>query len=108
VFTPEDVERAVATAYPPDDRAEVLALLGGYAHGASFPAPEVQMAVLALAQVGPPGDRVAAVAAGVRLANLDPRDVLAAAYWPDQVRAPHTRADVREAYRRLGVARPPV
>jgi len=107
VLTPEVVEQAVAAAYPPDERAAVLALLGGYARGATFPAPEVQLAVLALAELGPPPDRAAAVAAGVRLANLDPREVLAAAYWPDQGGAPHTRADVRAAYRRLGV-RPPV
>ena len=108
MFTPEAVQQAVTTAYPEGERGGVRALLDAYAHGATFPAPEIQLAVLALAELGPAEERVAAVAAGVRVANLDPRDVLAAAYWPDQVGAPHTRAAVREAYHRLGVARPPV
>jgi hypothetical protein len=107
LYTAEAVEHAVATAYAAGERAEVLALLAGYARGATFPAPEVQLAILALAQLVPPGERRAAVAGGVQLANVDPRDVLAAAYWPDQVGAPHTREAVRQAYRQLGVRHPP-
>jgi hypothetical protein len=107
VFTAEAVEHAVATAYPDGERAAVRTLLSGYVPYAAFPAPQVQLAILALGQLSPPGERLAAVASGVQLANLDPRDVLAAAQWPEQVGAPHTRAAVRRAYRQLGFPHPP-
>jgi hypothetical protein len=108
MFTVEDVQQAINTAFPEEQRADVRAALDEYRHGEFFDSPRVCMAILALSQLLPSGERLRAVRESVAMANIDPRDVVVAAESPDQVGAPQSRQQMRAAYRALGVRRSPV
>lgn len=102
MFTAEDVQLAIDRTFPEEHRAEVLAALGEYVHGYFLDVPRVSMAILAPCQLVPEEERLQFVRVSVQTANLDPRDVVAAAECPEHVGAPQTRQQMREAYLALG------
>jgi hypothetical protein len=90
-----DVERVVRRDFRPNHVAEVLVILSRYGTDAWEAAPErVHLAALKLAS----GD-VAALADHMAVAKADPRDVIAAAEYPEAVREWARLADTADADR---------
>ncbi len=103
--TVEDVGRAIAASFPEGERSaasDVLARL----ESTILEGPRVQLAILALAQLFGPEQRLAVVEQFVADANSDFRNVLSGAESPHEVGARQTRQEMAEAYRRLGVSVP--
>ena len=97
--TAEDVQRAVAAAFPAAERPAALAALKGYR--ARREPDRVRLAILALAD-----GELAEVQRLLGAANEDYRDVLYWAEYPEES-GTGTKRQMAARYRRLGVPVPP-